>query len=56
MSESQPWNPFGGSSMEPQPDFRELLRLFKEYDVDYLVVGARPTSGEDAVLITAPGK
>ena len=26
--------------MEPQPDFRELLRLFKEHDVDYLVVGA----------------
>ena len=26
--------------MEPQPDFRELLRLFEEHDVDYLVVGA----------------
>ncbi len=26
--------------MEPQPDFRELLRLFEEHDVEYLVVGA----------------
>jgi len=39
-NESRLWNFFGDSTMELHPDFRDLLKLLNEHDVEYLVVGA----------------
>lgn len=34
------WNNYAGKGMEAQPDFKELLQLFNEHHVEYLVIGA----------------
>jgi len=33
------WTIYEGKSMEVQPDFRELLALFNENEVEYMVIG-----------------
>ena len=38
-NDSQQWNFYGGRTMEIQQDFKELLALFNEHKVKYLVVG-----------------
>jgi len=34
------WTIYGGNIMEGQQDFRDLLALFNEHNVDYMIVGA----------------
>jgi hypothetical protein len=34
------WSRFAGKHMEAQPDFKELLALFNEQEIEYVIVGA----------------
>ena len=39
-NESMPWRLYADKPMNVQPDFRELLALFNERKIEYIIVGA----------------